>query len=205
MSFLDQRELDGCTAILGGSFDPIHNGHLHIASQVLYWSRISKILFVPNGNHHFKKGLVRLSFADRYDLVKKAIANEPRFAFSDADRSGSGYTADLLQDLMKENPSTRYVFIIGSDNLQGLKKWYNYKWLVKNVHFLLVPRPGYQIDMSIITDLRISIIPIELIDVSSTDIRQRIDTGQSISGLVPSALESKITALYTANPPKGQS
>lgn len=202
MGLLDLRELDGSTAILGGSFDPVHLGHLHIASQVLYWSRVSKVLFIPNGNHHFKKGLVRLSFADRYALVKKAIACEPRFAISDADRAGSGFTADLLQDIMKENPQTRYVFIIGSDNLPGLPKWHNYKWLVKNVHFLLLPRPGYQIDMSLIANLKISIIPIELSEVSSTAIRERIDSGQSIEKLVPADLEAKITELYLANPPK---
>lgn len=202
MGFLDLRELDGSTAILGGSFDPVHLGHLHIASQVLYWSRVAKVLFIPNGNHHFKKGLVRLSFADRYSLVKKAIAAEPRFAISDADRTGSGFTADLLQNLMKENPHTRYVFIIGSDNLQGLNKWHNYKWLMKNVYFLLLPRPGYQIDMNLITELKISIIPIELSDISSTAIRERIDAGQSIKKLVPEDLETKIIELYQANPPK---
>ena len=203
MGFLDHRELEGRTAILGGSFDPVHNGHLHIARQVLYWSRISQVLFVPNGSHHFKKGMVRASFNDRFELVKRAIASEPRFAISDIDRSGSGYTADFMQELMRENPLERYAFIIGSDNLPTLRKWYNFKWLAQNVHFLLLPRPDFAIDLNLISNLKASILPIELNSVSSTQIRQRIDIGDSISGLVPTNLEEKIIALYKANPPQG--
>lgn len=202
MSLLDLSELNDCTAVLGGSFDPVHLGHLHIARQVLYWSRASTILFVPNGNHHFKRGQVRLNFNDRYSLVESAIASEPRFAISDADRSGSGYTAHLLQALMKDNPHTRYVFIIGSDNLPKLPLWHDFPWLCQNVHWLLLPRPGFKIDMELISPLKVSIIPIEPCNISSTDIRKRIDSGLSITGLVPEELEAKITELYLANPPR---
>jgi len=198
MGFLKLRELDGVTAILGGSFDPIHNGHLHIARQILYWSRVAQVLFVPNGNHHFKKGLVRLSFSDRYNLVKSAIEGEERFAISTADRNGTGYTADLMRALYRDNPDTSYVFVIGSDNLPALPTWYNYPWLVKNAYFLVLPRPGFQIDMEVMHQIKASILPIELSPISSSDVRSRIDQGESITGLVPAELEPSIIRLYQA-------
>lgn len=198
MGFLKIRELDGSTAVLGGSFDPIHNGHLHIARQILYWSRVAQVLFVPNGNHHFKKGLVRLSFSDRYNLVKSAIAPEERFAISAADRNGTGYTADLMKDLYRDNPDTSFVFVIGSDNLPTLSSWYNFPWLAKNVYFLVLPRPGFQIDLEIMQQIKASILPIELSPISSSDVRARIDQGESIAGLVPAELENSIIRLYGA-------
>ena len=198
MGFLKIRELEGSTAVLGGSFDPIHNGHLHIARQILYWSRVAQVLFVPNGNHHFKKGLVRLSFSDRYTLVKSAIASEERFAISAADRNGTGYTADLMKALYRDNPDTSFVFVIGSDNLPTLSSWYNFPWLAKNVYFLVLPRPGFQIDLEIMQQIKASILPIELSPISSSDVRARIDQGESIAGLVPAELENSIIRLYGA-------
>ena len=200
MAFLKLRELEGVTAVLGGSFDPIHNGHVHIARQILYWSRVANVLFVPNGNHHFKQGLVRLSFADRYALVKAAIVNEARMAISSADRSGTGYTADLMKQLYKDHPDTSFVFVIGSDNLTSLPEWYNFPWLVKNVYFLVLPRPGFQIEMEIMNQIKASILPIELSPLSSTEIRARIDQGQSITGLVPQVVEEDIVRLYQQHP-----
>ncbi len=196
MILSDPGNLEGYTAVLGGSFDPIHLGHLHIANQVLKLSSVKQVLFIPNGNHHFKVGKVRLSFSERYALVQRAIADEPRFAVSDADKIGSGYTAHLMRRLFAENPQTRFVFIIGSDNLPKLDKWFDFSWLASNLHFLVLPRPGYEILADTLPTIKASLLPIELSPISSTEVKRCIDSGKSIRGLVPQSLEEDIIRLY---------
>lgn len=196
MILSDPGNLEGYTAVLGGSFDPIHLGHMHIANQVLKLSSVKQVLFIPNGNHHFKAGKVRLSFSERYALVQRAIANEPRFAVSDADKIGSGYTAHLMRRLFAENPQTPFVFIIGSDNLPKLDKWFDFPWLAANLHFLVLPRPGYEILTDTLPTIKASLLPIELSPISSTEVKRCIDSGKSIRGLVPQSLEEDIIRLY---------
>jgi len=196
MKLTEKGELEGVTAILGGSFDPVHLGHLHIAKQIITLSRVAKVLFVPNGKHNFKKDTVLLTFSERLSLIKAAIAGEPRFDVSTADRSGSGYTSELMQKLMSENPETRYVFIIGSDNLGSLHNWHNFTWLQQHVHFLVLPRPGYQLDQLVVSTIKASLLHIELSTVSSSEIRAKIAAGTSIHGLVPESLEHRIVKLY---------
>ncbi|MDD4310335.1 MAG: nicotinate (nicotinamide) nucleotide adenylyltransferase [Candidatus Cloacimonetes bacterium] len=202
MSFSQLRDLEGTTAILGGSFDPIHNGHLQIAQQVLYWTRVATVLFVPTGNHPFKQNDIRQGFAQRYALVKETIANEPRFAISEVDKNGSGYTAHLVQKLQEANPGIRYVFIIGADNLPQLHEWFDYPWLSKHLHFLVLPRPGFKIDLNLLANLRANLLAIELSPISSSDIKDRIARGISITGLVPEPLEQRIFQLYSTATPK---
>ncbi|PKN72630.1 MAG: nicotinate (nicotinamide) nucleotide adenylyltransferase [Candidatus Cloacimonetes bacterium HGW-Cloacimonetes-3] len=188
--------MEGYTAVLGGSFDPIHLGHLHIATQALLLCRLTRVLFVPNGKHHFKADKVRLGYSDRYSLVERAIAHEPHFEVSDADQAGSGYTAHLMQKLSAQNTNTRFAFIIGSDNLPNLDKWFDFPWLAANLHFLVVPRPGYEIPTDILPSIKASLLPIELSPISSTEVKCCIDSGRSISGLVPPSLEEDIIRLY---------
>ncbi|MDY0151433.1 MAG: nicotinate (nicotinamide) nucleotide adenylyltransferase [Candidatus Cloacimonas sp.] len=188
--------LDGYTAVLGGSFDPIHLGHLQIAKQILHFTGVANILFVPNGKHHFKGNNVRLSFQERYALVQAAIMDEPRFAISTADVGGTGYTAHLLQKLIRENPCTQYTFVLGADNLATLPKWFDFNWLAEYVYFLVLPRPGCNLEPEILNQLKASVLPIELIPISSTQIRDNIAHGISIQGLVPKHLEQHIIQLY---------
>jgi len=199
MKLYNLNDIEGCTAILGGSFDPIHAGHIHIARQVLYWSRISEVVFVPNGKHHFKSDSVQLSFKQRFNLIKKAIAGESNLGISTADEDGSGYTADFMKQLMHDNPQTRYVFIIGSDNIASLPKWYNFPWLAASLHFLILPRPGYRIDMEVLQTIRATLLPIELSPVSSTEIKRRIANAEDIADLVPSPVYKDILRLYGSN------
>lgn len=199
MKLFNLPDLDCCTAILGGSFDPIHSGHIHIAKQVMFWSRISSVVFVPNGKHHFKSGSVQLGYKQRLSLVKKAISGESNMSVSTADKDGSGYTADFMQQLMQDNPSTRYVFVIGSDNVATLPKWYNFEWLASNLHFLVLPRPGYPIDMEVVKSIRATLLPIELSPISSTEIKRRIANMEDISELVPSSIQHEIVQLYSNN------
>lgn len=188
--------LNGYTAVLGGSFDPIHMGHLQIAKQILSLTSVATILFVPNGKHHFKGNNVHLRFEARFALVQAAIIDEPRFAISAADVGGTGYTAHLLQKLFRENPGTQYAFIIGADNLNTLPKWFDFNWLAEYVHFIVLPRPGCNLEQKILNQLKASVLPSELCPISSTQIRDNIAHGISIKGMVPEHLEQQIVQLY---------
>ena len=193
---LELCSLKGATAVLGGSFDPIHLGHLHLGGQILSRSPIEKVLFVPCGRHNFKKDSLHLDFNHRFNLVKEAIKGYPRFALGEEDRQGSGYSADLMKKLYRQNPATSFVFVLGSDNLPSLPRWHNYAWLKSSVPFLVLPRPGYPVAEEVLVALNAVVLDIEPSPVSATEIRERIWRGETIRGLVPQALESKITELY---------
>ncbi|MDD2228870.1 MAG: nicotinate (nicotinamide) nucleotide adenylyltransferase [Candidatus Cloacimonetes bacterium] len=188
--------LEGCTAVLGGSFDPIHSGHLHIANQVLSLTKVACVLFVPSGNHHFKADKIVLNYAKRFMLVESVIASEPRFAISTADETGSGYTAHLMQKLFAESPQTRFVFIIGADNLAKLEKWYDFPWLAANLLFLILPRPGYEVQDINLHGINAIELPIVRSPISSTEIRRLIARNESIKGMVPEIVEEEIVRLY---------
>lgn len=192
--------LKGRTAVLGGCFDPIHLGHLHIAHEILRLSSIKEVLFIPNGKHNFKKDSIILDYDNRYELVRQAIEDQPGFAISDQDKAGTGYTAHLMQKLQAENPGQNYAFVIGSDNLAGLHKWYDFPWLRENLCFLILPRPGYEIKEAYLLGLQEVILNIELSPISSTEIRTRIARDESIQYLVPHKLEHIICELYRNKP-----
>ncbi|OQC35176.1 MAG: putative nicotinate-nucleotide adenylyltransferase [Bacteroidetes bacterium ADurb.Bin041] len=128
--------------------------------------------------------------------MEKAIKNNPQFAISDADQEGSGYTAHLMQKLKRRYPDVDFSFVIGSDNLKELHLWYDYPYLAKELHFLILPRPGYALLPEVISQLKATVLNIELCPVSATEIRQRIKNRESIKGMVPEELEQEIIQLY---------
>lgn len=188
--------MQGVVAVLGGTFDPIHLGHLQIATEIIKQKAADSVLFVPSGHHHFKKNTIILPYAKRYSLVEKAIKNNPKFDISDADKEGSGYTADLMKKLFCLYPQVNFSFVIGSDNLPQLNKWYDYAYLAENLHFLIFPRPGYPLLPQVINQIKATILDISPCPVSATEIRQRISNGESIKGMVPEELEEEIVYLY---------
>ncbi len=181
-------------ALLGGSFDPIHNGHLRIARQVLKSGIADTVAFVPNASHNFKKDSVVLDFSTRLDLVKTVL--EPNIEAWDDDAAGSGYTADLMRRVYARYPQDRFYFIIGSDNLVNLTSWHDYPWLRQNVRFLIIPRPGYPPQERLLKRIRRKTLKMEPCELSSTRIRQLIAGGKPISGLVPEAIEEMVVKLY---------
>ena len=188
--------LDGAYAILGGSFDPIHNGHLGLARQILELSPVAKVVFMPNHRHRFKPSELRLSFNERCKNIRLALASHPEFELWLDDSTGSGYTADLMQRLHSLHPEKKFCFVIGSDNLDNLQQWYNYEWLRSNLFFLIIPRPGAELLSPTLSQIRHFVLKTEPIDVSSTQIRRLIRAGKSIAGLVPEPMESILTECY---------
>lgn len=183
-------------ALLGGSFDPIHNGHLQIARQVLKAGFISRFIFLPNARHNFKQGSVVLDFEQRMDLVKATL--EPGMEAWPDDATGTGYTSDLLRNIYQKYPRDDFYFVIGADNLAELHHWHDFPWLRKNVRFLIIPRPEYPLDNKILNRIRRKTIKVELCNISSSQIRALIAEGKSISGLVPRAVEERIVHLYSS-------
>jgi len=188
-------------AILGGSFDPIHLGHLHIASQVLKLDAAQEVWFIPAGMHRFKQDTILLDFDSRKSLIDRAIAAESHFKCLDIDKAGmgDGSTYEIMQKLKSLYPSHSFAFLIGMDNIKQLPQWHNFNWLKENVRFLLAARPGYITDGLVTAQLNdfayVNCTPNE---ISSTIIRQRLINGLSIQGLVPHQLLIEITRLYKA-------
>lgn len=193
---INSPSLEGAYAILGGSFDPIHNGHLGLACQILELSPTKKVVFMPNCKHRFKPSEVRLSFAERCKNIRLALEPYPGFELWLEDSTGSGYTADLMQRLYTLHPDKKFCFVIGSDNLDNLQQWYNYEWLRSNLFFLIIPRPGAELLSPTLSQIRHFVLKTEPIDVSSTQIRRLIRAGKSITGLVPEPMESILTECY---------
>lgn len=188
-------------AVLGGSFDPIHMGHLHIAEQVLKLGAANEIWFIPAGAHRFKQDNIVLDYENRKTLIDKAIASEPRFKCLDIDKAGAGdgSTYEIMQKLKSQYPQHNFAFLIGMDNLAQLPNWHNFNWLKSNVRFLLAARPGYNADTLVTAQLDdFSYVNCPPNNISATAIRQRILNGVSIQGLVPHHLLIEITRLYRA-------
>lgn len=190
------ESLEGYSAILGGSFDPVHNGHLHIAREILRLSPISRVIFMPNKLHHFKPDTGRLDFEKRVKLISKAIKDTSSTELWLEDAQGSGYTADLMKRLYEHYPRYRFCFVVGSDNLQNLKLWYDFDWLQENLHFLIIPRPGEEIDPAFLGSIKYSLLYSDPCEVSSTMVRKRIIANESITDLVPAEIEASIHQYY---------
>ncbi len=188
-------------AVLGGSFDPIHLGHLHLASQVLELGSAQEVWFIPAGMHRYKQNTILLDFDTRKSLLERAIATEPRFKCLDIDKAGSGdgSTYEIMQKLKSLYPQNYFAFLIGMDNLAQLPNWQNFNWLKDNVRFLIAARPGYSADSSVTSQLNdFAFVNCKPNPVSSTGIRQRLINGLSIQGMVPHQLLIEITRLYKA-------
>lgn len=208
---MDHKELlRGSFAILGGSFDPVHLGHIYLAKEVLARTPVSKIIMVPAFRHNFKKNIF-LDYDERLNLVQEAIhncnllrfVNQPPEDFStpievwDSERGESGYTSDLIRKLKESMPKQNFAFIIGADNVEKLPLWHDFEWLRDNLTFIILPRPNATIPCDVLSQIQHHVLDIPLCEISSSDIRRRIARGQSIEGLIDPALEEKIIRSYS--------
>jgi len=187
--------------VLGGSFDPIHMGHLHIAEQVLKFGHADEIWFIPAGNHRFKQEAILLDFDARKSLIEKATAHEKRFKCLDMDKAdaGDGSTYEIMQKLKTGYSSYKFTFLLGMDNLAQLPQWLNFNWLKDNVRFLIAVRPGYDPNSAVTSQLKdFAYLNCPPSNISSSAIRYRLANGLSIQGMVPHQLLIEITRLYRA-------
>ena len=181
---------------MGGTFDPIHHGHLVAASEVGHYFGLDEVIFVPTGQP-WQKGDRKVSPAeDRYLMTVIATASNPRFSVSrvDIDRPGPTYTIDTLRDLKQANgPETDLFFITGADALANILTWHDVDALFGLAHFVGCTRPGHRLSMSDLPDDRVSLVEIPALAISSTECRERVRAGQPIWYLVPDGIVQYIS------------
>jgi nicotinate-nucleotide adenylyltransferase len=187
---------------MGGTFDPIHNGHLVAASEVAHQFGLDEVIFVPTGQP-WQKGDREVSRAeDRYLMTVVATASNPRFTVSrvDIDRPGPTYTADTLTDLHAEHPDAELFFITGADALSQILTWHRLDELFRLAHFIGVTRPGYELADAHLPDGAVTLIEVPAMSISSTDCRRRVAEGRPIWYLVPEGVVQYISkrGLYCA-------
>lgn len=180
--------------IFGGSFNPIHYGHLMICEYIKGEMGLDKVIFIPTGNPPHKE--IGVSAEDRYEMVRLAISSNPDFEISDIEttRLNLSYTVDTIRELKKIYKEEKLYFLIGLDSLFQLKTWKKIGDLSQEIEFVVALRPGY-IDKEEINNeidflrenfgTRINLIKTPLYEISSTDLRDRIHEGKSLRYLIP--------------------
>jgi len=177
--------------ILGGTFNPIHIGHLILAEEVREKLKLDRVIFVPTYLPPHKDNSDIASSAVRLTMVKLAIKGNRYFFASDIEvkRDGRSYTIDTLKEFKKIYPEDELYFIIGSDLLRYLDDWKDLDEIIAMVSFIVATRPGYPLEK---IPSHISTIPIRAVDVSAFEIRKAIRENKSFRYLVPEAVRSYI-------------
>lgn len=188
--------------ILGGTFDPIHNGHIHLARELCKRLALKKIIFIPTYIPPHKPDTKISSGIHRYNMVKLAIARSKKFELSDIElkRKGRSYSVDTLRQLKRRyGKRVQLFFITGSDSLKDINKWRDTEEILKLCTFVVVKRPGFRVRNA---DHCFPILDINAKDASSSDIRRRLKNHRSITRLVPARVRDYIEkcGLYQARP-----
>ena len=194
---------------MGGTFDPIHNGHLVAASEVAYRFQLDQVVFVPTGQPWQKAGREVTAAEHRYLMTMVATASNPRFTVSrvDIDREGPTYTIDTLRDLRELFPDAELYFITGADSLASIMSWRDWEVMLEMANFVGVTRPGYELSKDMLpleSQTGIELIEIPAMAISSTDCRERAREGEPVWYLVPDGVVQYIAKnnLYGPNPDK---
>ena len=172
-------------AVMGGTFDPIHHGHLDAASEVAQSFDLDEVVFVPTGRPWQKADVTESEH--RYLMTVIATASNPQFTVSrvDIDRAGPTYTIDTLRDLKRERPGADLFFITGADAVAQILGWRNHQELWDLAHFVAVSRPGHVLTTEGLPTEDVSQLEIPALSISSTDCRARVSRGPPVWYLVP--------------------
>ena len=181
--------------VMGGTFDPIHHGHLVAASEVQAKFELDEVIFVPTGQPWQKSGREVSPAEDRYLMTVIATASNPRFSVSrvDIDRDGPTYTADTLTDLADRYPDDDLFFITGADALSQIVSWKRVDELFTRAHFIGVTRPGFHLDDHHLPAGSVSLIEVPAMAISSTACRDRVCAGLPVWYLVPDGVVQYIS------------
>ncbi|MBU6311157.1 MAG: nicotinate-nucleotide adenylyltransferase [Actinomycetales bacterium] len=181
--------------VMGGTFDPIHLGHLAAASEVAHHFDLTSVVFVPAGSPWQKADRKVSPAEDRYLMTVVATATDPRFTVSraDVDRSGPTYTVDTLRDLRAEwGADTELFFITGADALNDILSWRDTDEVQRLAHLVGVTRPGHVLADPGLAPGTVTLLQVPALAISSSDVRARVQAGAPISYLVPPGVESYI-------------
>jgi len=173
--------------VMGGTFDPIHHGHLVAASEAADSFGLDEVIFVPTGQPWQKSEREVSRAEDRYLMTVIATASNPRFSVSrvDIDRGGLTYTVDTLSDLHERLPDAELFFITGADALAQILSWRNVEEVFKYAHFVGVTRPGYVLGDDHLPAGVATLVEVPAMAISSTDCRRRVEQGRPVWYLVP--------------------
>jgi nicotinate-nucleotide adenylyltransferase len=174
-----------------GSFNPVHTGHLIIASHIADYSNLNQVWFVVSPQNPLKPSASLLNEYHRLHLVQTAVEGDSRFRVTEVEFKlpKPSYTIDTLTYLQEKYPENSFTVIMGTDSFQNISKWKNHELLLKNHAFVLYPRPGFEVK-----DLpaNVTLIPAPLLEISATAIRRKIKEGKSVRYLVPDNVREEI-------------
>jgi nicotinate-nucleotide adenylyltransferase len=183
--------------IYGGTFDPIHHGHLILARDACEALNLEKIIFVPAAVSPHKMEGTTAAAEIRLEMVRKAIEGEPRFAVDDCElrRDPPSFTIDTIETIQQHEAGAQFFYCIGEDNASSLTSWHRFTELQKMIQFVVLDRRGFEnkTDYPVIR---------RHIDISATEIRKRVAEGRSIRYLVPRAVEEVIRREQLYREPK---
>ena len=180
---------------MGGTFDPIHVGHLVTAEEALHQFALDEVVFVPTGRPWMKEHDVVASAEDRFTMTSIGIEPEPRFHVSrlEVDRGGATYTVDTLRALRDEVPGAELFFITGADALSQILSWRDVEQVFRYAHFIGVTRPGYELGDDHLPEGVATLVEVPAMAISSTDCRARVAEGRPVWYLVPDGVVQYIS------------
>jgi nicotinate-nucleotide adenylyltransferase len=184
--------------VMGGTFDPIHHGHLVAASEVQTLFDLDEVVFVPTGEPWQKDTATVSPAEDRYLMTVIATASNPRFTVSrvDIDREGPTYTIDTLRDLRAQRPDADLFFITGADALAQILSWKDVDELWELAQFIAVTRPGHELTDRGLPVNRVTLQEVPAMAISSTDCRERVAAGHPVWYLVPDGVVQYIAKYH---------
>ena len=181
------------TGIFGGSFNPIHNGHISLARQILKAGGLDEIWFVVSPQNPLKSADTLADDDYRLSLVRKALEGEPSLVASDYEfhMPRPSYMYDTLMAMRRDYPDRDFVLLIGGDNWTMFNRWYRWEDILHNFRIIIYPRQGSYIDISTLP-ANVRLVETELYNISSTERRDKISKGEDITHLVPESIAKLI-------------
>lgn len=184
--------------IYGGSFNPIHNGHIALAEAFLRQAKLDEVWFMVSPQNPLKANTSLLDDKIRFKMVQKVLRHKRNLIACDYEfyLSKPSYTWDTLQRLSNDFPQHQFTLLIGSDNWTAFDRWYHHEDILQNYKIVIYPRLGDEIGKNELPN-SVSLLNAEFINISSTEIRERIANGKSIDHLVPAEIAVEVTNAYS--------
>lgn len=184
--------------IYGGSFNPIHNGHIALAEAFLRQAELDEVWFMVSPQNPLKANARLLDDKIRFKMVQKVLKHKRNLIACDYEfhLPKPSYTWDTLQRLSNDFPQHQFTLLIGSDNWTAFDRWYHHEDILQNYKIVIYPRLGDEIGKNELPN-SVSLLNAEFINISSTEIRERIANGKSIDHLVPSEIAVEVTNAYS--------
>lgn len=184
--------------LYGGSFNPIHNGHIALAEAFLRQAKLDEVWFMVSPQNPLKANARLLDDKIRFKMVQKVLKHKRNLIACDYEfhLPKPSYTWDTLQRLSNDFPQHQFTLLIGSDNWTAFDRWYHHEDILQNYKIVIYPRLGYEIGKNELPN-SVSLLNAEFINISSTEIRERIANGKSIDHLVPAEIAVEVTNAYS--------